>query len=293
MKSIQDDISKALTTQSLVEEPPAITCECGCGEVIHALRMPAPWLESGFTWMYPICSKRDQEYERQKAIDKLRSQIEGMDDTLGERSMGSRQLGATLENYQPEMGNLDGLTMARDYLTNWNEYEKLGYGLAFRGEVGIGKTHLASAIVNELHHRLVFAYFLSVPVFIRRLQDCMDTHEPEGPIISSLFAPRLLVLNDLAAERVSEWTVTKLYEVIDHRWNNHQPIIVTTNLSLEQVKNTFGSRIADRLLDMCGPFIQIDGESWRVRNARAVAERRRAVKKEVELISALAEKKGL
>lgn len=114
------------------------------------------------------------------------------------------------------------------------------------GEVGCGKTWaacaLARAVITTLPRDRKIQVTSVVDMF-RRLR-------PEGGSTSEEFiVPRLLVLDDLGVEKVSEWTEERLFEIIDARWRNNDPTVVTTNLTPAQVKEAVGARIYDRLRD--------------------------------------------
>jgi DNA replication protein DnaC len=253
----------------LEEEPLPQLCTCGCGECLKAVHF---WMPKGYVWRFPTCSRQMEVWEGERQSNRLRASLDWLDGLFGEPSLGPRQEGATLENYQEEEGNTVALQAARDYLARFEEKERRGLGLAFQGDVGLGKTHLAAAIVLALQHRQVFAYLLSVPIFLRKLYDAMDNHTPESELITALYMPRLLVLNDLGAEHVNSWAAEKLFQVLDHRYNHLQPVLVTSNLSLNGIRQVLGARIADRLAEMCGPFLPLQGQSHRFRQAQ---ERRR------------------
>lgn len=253
----------AITRSS--EAPPPVICECGCGEALHPVRFWHP--DDNDSWRYPtLCRRLDQEYQRQKKAEALRESIEWIDGIFPRRSMGPRQLEATLDNYEPFEGILSGLKAARTYLEQWEENEKKGRGLIFMGEVGLGKTHLIAAIVNELQRRLVFSYFLSVPLFLERVRDSFDEDTTsEGKVMRGLSAPSLLALNDMGAEKHSEWAIERLYQLIDDRYNYRKPIIVATNLDAHRIIDVYGTRIVDRLYEMCGAPIKLEGDSYRKR----------------------------
>jgi len=267
MKSVMDLVMEQISTYPTMSgstEPPPAICQCGCGELLRPVRF---WTPEGGVWRYPtICSRQDQEYKRQKKAASLRESIEWIDEIFPRRSMGPRQLEATLDNYEPFEGILAGLRAARTYLENWEENEKKGRGLIFQGEVGLGKTHLIAAIVNELQRRLIFSYFLSVPLFLERVRDSFDEENTsEGKVMRALAAPRLLALNDMGAEKSSEWAIERLYQLIDDRYNYRSPVLVATNLDARGLASVYGSRIVDRLYEMCGSPIRLEGDSYRKR----------------------------
>ena len=75
----------------------------------------------------------------------------------------------------------------------------------------------------------------------------------------------LLVIDDLGAERDTDFALEKVYNVVDSRYRAKRPIILTTNLSMEEMKENLDiryTRIYDRIFEMCYPM-QFKGLSWR------------------------------
>ena len=76
---------------------------------------------------------------------------------------------------------------------------------------------------------------------------------------------KLLIIDDLGAERSTDFALEKVYNVVDSRYRAKRPIILTTNLSMEEMKETLDiryTRIFDRIFEMCYPM-QFKGLSWR------------------------------
>lgn len=81
----------------------------------------------------------------------------------------------------------------------------------------------------------------------------------------------LIVLDDLGAESSTGWAVEKLYMLVDMRYRDEKPLIVTTNYGLEELKEKLGIRIFDRLIEMCCP-VEIGGTSRRLKSAYQKAQ---------------------
>jgi DNA replication protein DnaC len=110
------------------------------------------------------------------------------------------------------------------------------------GGVGTGKTHLACAIAKEF-------YFLGRSVHFAAVVDLLDSARPGGhPIEPTLLKTGVLLLDDLGAEKPSEWTAERLYVIANRRWLNTLPNIVTTNFTKEQLVESVGERTISRLL---------------------------------------------
>jgi DNA replication protein DnaC len=133
-----------------------------------------------------------------------------------------------------------------------------GRGLWFQGDVGTGKTSLAMlvSLSAERAGRSVAVY--SVP---RLLADIKSTYEEgAGSSYTELFEHLcrvdLLHLDDLGAERKTDWVLEQLYSIVNERWQNERSIIVTSNLTdLDALREQVGPRTVSRLVEICGERI--------------------------------------
>ena len=168
-----------------------------------------------------------------------------------------RYQGKSLKNYdharQPK-----AYKFALDYLTNWRENLKSGKSLFFVGDVGTGKSHLAYAILNGLIKRGVPGIAASVPDLMDDLRDFDDSGR-----IEALKEIDLLVLDDLGSQKNSEWVTERLFIILNARYSELKPTIITSNHRLEVLEKTSGwERIVDRIIEMCD-IVLVNGESYR------------------------------
>ena len=108
--------------------------------------------------------------------------------------------------------------------------------------------------------------------FPRILNTLSGMHfEDRNQFIDSLNRYSLLIIDDLGIERNSEFALEQVFNVIDSRYRSKKPLIVTTNLTLEELNNPADmahSRIYDRILERCAP-IRINNRNIRKDNASA------------------------
>ncbi|MCL2615454.1 MAG: ATP-binding protein [Dehalococcoidia bacterium] len=117
----------------------------------------------------------------------------------------------------------------------------------FQGGTGCGKTHLAAAIVNFRFQAQQAAQFVVVPEFLDQLR---STFSPESKtsydrLFENIKTTPLLVLDDFGAQNATPWEKEKLYQIINYRYNAQLPMVITTNMRLEEIESRIGSRLAD------------------------------------------------
>ena len=145
-------------------------------------------------------------------------------------------------------------------------------GLLFYGPHGVGKTHLAVGILKAcVRTKGARAFFFETRELLRLVRDTYNrsVEETEMEVLQPLLAADLLVLDDLGAERTSEWVQETLGLVVNTRYNAKRPTIFTSNL-VDSPDNTdprsftfqLGARTRSRLIEMCD-WIEIQGADVR------------------------------
>ena len=157
--------------------------------------------------------------------------------------------------------------VAKKFLDLWKKHESL----FFFGDVGSGKTLLACRILlemiksNYVEGRTSCTYdFVSVPDLLRRLRKAIinQDEETESDIIEHLYDVDYLVLDDLGAEKASDWVLQELYLIINHRYEYLKHTIFTSNLSLPELKKQFSDiRIPSRI-DRMSKVKKVNYRKW-------------------------------
>ena len=207
----------------------------------------------------PFCmckckAEKVKEEERQREI--ARKAEEYRDKAFDDIEM----LNWTFEN---DDGSNEKITNAmKRYCDNFPNFVKHGKGLLLYGDVGRGKTYAAISIVNELIRR---GYPCRATNFKRIENDINDNFSQRNVYLDEFKKYALLVIDDLGVERKSEYMQEIVYSVIDSRYRCGLPLIVTTNLSMDEIKNPTAiscSRIYSRILERCHPVF-VDGKDRR------------------------------
>lgn len=170
-------------------------------------------------------------------------------------------------NFDNDDGNNPKISNAmRRYVECFDEFKKDGRGLLLYGTVGTGKTYYAASVANALIDKGYSVLMTNFARLSNQLQGTWDKND----VIDDLNRYSLIILDDLGAERKSEYMQEIVFNIIDSRYRTGLPFFITTNLSIEEIKKPNDitcSRIYDRVLERCFP-IEISGESRRRKNVK-------------------------
>jgi DNA replication protein DnaC len=212
----------------------------------------------------PNCDARTRElvegYRRDAAVTRAKSLSE----------IGPRFADRTFANFSPDEHNQDALAASLALTLG----ERTGLGLW--GPCGVGKSHLAGAIVNSFIADNRPAAFVGVVDLLQRIRATYDPKktENENDMVRRYATVPVLVIDDLGKESLSDWAVRILYALINRRYEQNLPLIVTANQDFEATfhravqhgaeQNTYSATI-DRISEMTGlPWIHIGGATKRI-----------------------------
>ena len=163
-----------------------------------------------------------------------------------------------LEDY----GQNPQMQLAQRYVEHWPEMREKNVGLLLWGGVGTGKSYMAGCIANALMEQEVAVCMTN---FARIMNELNNAFAGRNEVVDRLCGYPLLIIDDFGMERGTEYALEQIYNIIDSRYRSRKPLIVTTNLTLTELKNpqdTAHARIYDRLLELCTP-ISCTGPSMR------------------------------
>jgi DNA replication protein DnaC len=158
-------------------------------------------------------------------------------------------------------------------LDNFQDYN-VERGILFLGQPGLGKTHLATATLKLAIQRTgLRGLFFDSRELLRRIKETYDpvSQSTESDLIRPVTTADLLVLDDIGAEKSTEWVEETLHLIVNTRYNDRRPTIFTTNYPLEAPADAkhaetllerIGFRWYSRLQEMC-EFVTLKGVDYR------------------------------
>ena len=215
---------------------------------------------------FGIMCRCEREKEKRAQENKMRqAEMKAIQDLKSFSLMEEKHANATLRSFVTQNGNEQLLKIITKYINRFDEMYERNQGLLFWGGVGTGKSYAAAVIANELMNRKVPVLMTS---FAKILKESWSTSY-DGT--SKFNRVKLLIIDDLGVERSTEYALEKMYDVIDGRYQSKKPIIITTNLTIDQMKKETDIkyvRVYDRIFEMCYP-VRVEGMSWRKKEAVA------------------------
>lgn len=204
--------------------------------------------------------KREAELEVQKRKQEIieRKRAEAFPDCNSTSAKHMRSW--TFE--RDDRGNPKISQMAKRYVENFETFKQQGKGLLLHGSTGTGKTFISACIANALidrGYRVLMTSFSRVENTVFGLSDKQEYYD-------KLNSYDLLILDDFGVERNTEYKQEIVYNVIDGRTKANLPLIVTSNITSQELKNpksTNEQRVFSRLLKMCHP-VAVTGKDRRI-----------------------------
>lgn len=205
--------------------------------------------------------RAERRYQEEQMLQQDKD-MRAMETLKRQSLMDERLRDVSFDSFRKTNDNAYNLKLCLRYANHFDEMLAKNQGLLFYGGVGTGKTFAAACIANHLLSQRVPVIMTS---FVKLLESMQGFSEDDSALIARLNRAKLLVIDDLGAERSTDYALEKVYDIVDSRYRAKLPIILTTNLSMTELKESTDiryTRIYDRIFEMCYPM-QFKGQSWR------------------------------
>lgn len=206
--------------------------------------------------------KQEEAMERErKAAWMRRLNLSGIPERFHDRRISNY----TVES--PEMAA--ARDTAKEYAQNFDEALEAGRSMIFCGNVGTGKTHLATAIGMAAMNAGKQVAFTTVMGAIRAIRQTWrkDSERSECEAINAFSLPDLLILDEVGQQYGSDGEKVILFDIINSRYERQRPSLLISNLDVDGVRDFIGERAFDRLREGGGKVVVFDWGTYRKRVA--------------------------
>ena len=231
--------------------------KCGfCGKELKPI---------GLDYLYANISEDSIEYERcdcskakdyWKEIDNKEYEIQKrkrlqniINNIYKQNYIGRKLQKMNLENFYFDSSNKYVLDVVNDYISKNKDIMKSD-SLIIMGKSEAGKTHLAAAIANKLIENDKTVLMERLTNLLDRIRESYENNtKSENELIELFSNVDMLIIDDLGTEKISSWALEKLYTIIQNRYENGLPIIITTRFNKQGLIERFGYSKDQELVD--------------------------------------------
>ena len=212
-----------------------------------------------------VCKCESKELEEKKRQEEYEEQMRRINRLKEASMMDKKYREVTFDKYEVREENKKVFEMAKKYADRFQDMYEKNQGLLLYGPVGTGKSFTAACIGNYLLNNAKPVIMTS---FVKILQDIWE-NDREAEYITILNSASLLIIDDLGTERETDYALEKVYNIIDSRVRANKPMIINSNLELNDMmecEDIRKKRIYDRILECCYPMY-VGGKSFRMMKA--------------------------
>jgi len=203
---------------------------------------------------------------RKRRIERAR--VSGLRGSLPKRYLGVSFDRPPISDMARRPGLAQTVAAIREMCESIDERLDEGNGAWLMGDVGTGKTSLAMLLSKAALEAGRSVAIYSMPRLLARIRRTYDTEAGEEGYLSffnRLASVDLLHLDDLGAEKRTDWVLEQLYAIVDRRYEEQRAMVVTTNLEVPALEEQIGERTVSRLVEICGDPMPLYGDDQRYR----------------------------
>ena len=214
------------------------------------------------------CVCEEMKMAKQAIDNKKNQKLRRTKEIFNRNSLISKDLEkASFDNFEP---NNDLQKYMKKVSGRYVDIFKLDEprNLVFSGSFGLGKSHLAKAIADGIMGNDYTAIFISVPKLLRKIKSTYSNESKinEDDIIQTLEQVDCLILDDLGAEKSSDWTAERIFDIIDSRQGKHT--VYTTNYTPDDLVKRLGERNFSRVINRDTTVLEVEGNNYRLQDMK-------------------------
>ena len=208
--------------------------------------------------------QRKKEAEERRNIEEQLKAQQRLEARLNKAGIPMRFRDRTLKTFIADTPQkTKALTVARDFLENFDDNYKIGRSLILSGNAGTGKSHIAISIAKAVMPKYT-AMYLNALDAIRMIRDTWrkDSEMSELYVLNLLGSIDLLVIDEVGVQSGTDNEQMLMFDIINRRYRDSKPMILLTNLGTAGFKEYMTERSYDRLREN-GTWVAFDWESYR------------------------------
>ena len=184
-----------------------------------------------------------------------------LNERLFDAAIPDRFMGCTLTNWNArEPAQVQALAACCGFVEAFEEHFTVGRSAMLLGTVGTGKTHLSTAMLQEVirehAHDGLRGLYATAGSIIRDVKATFGNRgRTEADVYADLIRPDLLVIDEVGVQHGTDFERQVLFEVINGRYEKIKPTIVVSNLGVTELRQCLGDRAVDRLRDKSGVVV--------------------------------------
>jgi DNA replication protein DnaC len=230
--------------------PDVESAECEhCGRVLYVhgmvVSVPAMGINQVMTWgglercVCPDAVEKWRAYDAEvarieaeaAAAETRAEELARISRLIGKSGMGERFIRRTFETFVADESNSRAMAMCKRYADTFDERVKDGMGMMLSGKIGAGKTHLAASVANVLLGQGLTVVLLTMQRILDSIKDTYDdgSMSSTADVLEKYRSAALLIIDDLGKEQPTGWAQSELYRIVNDRYEQMRPVIVTTN----------------------------------------------------------------
>lgn len=260
VKTVESNTERLFSAEVMVEKPP-YTCPLCLKECVYEMITMTP---ERTLYRRPMCDCEQADHDEETARRAGESSARRVEYLRSRSRLAGKLERMRFKGFWRTPGTEEMVAAGLSMVKGWPESRR---GLVFGGKCGCGKTHIAAAIGNCLLDKGVSVEFWPVFELLQEIRRSYDRDGGDSDLWERLSLVKVLILDDLGNERIAEgakgdWAREQLFRILYHRDIRELPVVVTTNLSADELTTRMGEPLVSRLIGMC-TWISVDAPDHR------------------------------